>query len=140
MAALLRRCPARCRSRQFSERLSFPPTNHFAKGAFNWRTFFHGARHVSSFASRVQNFTGCLIDSRYIRRYWSRLLIRAFAANSFAGLKTRFSIRCDSMLLSIFILNCGTDATNHSQPAQPKLSTTKVTKADYRKIFVSVVV
>src|SRR4030088_188889 len=68
MAAFLRRCPARCRSRQFSERLSFPPTNHFAKGAFHWRTFFHGARHLSSFASRVQNFTGCLIDSRYMRR------------------------------------------------------------------------
>src|ERR1019366_7475793 len=105
MAALFRRGPARCRSRQFSERLSLPPTNHFANGAFHSTTFFHGARQVSSRASLPKNLAGCLIDSRYMRRYCSSLLIRAFLANSFDGLKTRFSIKCDSMFVfSILIL------------------------------------
>src|SRR5260370_24213435 len=104
MAALLGRWVVRCRSRQFSERLSFPPMNHFAKGAFHSRTFRQGFCQESSFASRDQNLSGCLIDSRYMRRYCARFLIRAFCANSFAGLKTRFSFKCDSMLrLSIFI-------------------------------------
>src|SRR5205823_9382641 len=53
---------------------------------------------------RDQNLSGRLIDSRYIRWYCARFLIRAFRANSFAGLKTRFSFKCDSMLrLSTFI-------------------------------------
>src|SRR5206468_10416182 len=97
IAALFRRDPARCRSRQFSETFSFPPTNHFANGGFHSRTFPHGARQTNSFASRVQNLAGWRIDSRYIRRYLARLLIRALLLKSGAGLKTPFSTRCDSM-------------------------------------------
>src|SRR5205823_4731510 len=104
IAALFRRWVVRCRSRQFSERLICPPMNHFANGAFHSKTFRHGFCQESSFASRDQNLSGCLIDSRYIRWYCARFLIFAFRANSFAGLKTRFSFKCDSMFrLSIFM-------------------------------------
>ena len=51
---------------------SFPPTNHFANGAFHSRTFFQRFCQTSSLASRAQNFSGRLIDSRYIRRYCSK--------------------------------------------------------------------
>ena len=78
--------------------------NHFANGAFHSRTLRHGFCQESSFASRDQNLSGRLIDSRYIRWYCARFLIRAFWAKFLAGLKTRFSFKCDSMLrLSIFI-------------------------------------
>src|SRR5437762_125436 len=78
--------------------------NHFANGAFHSKTFRHGFCQESSFASRDQNLSGCLIDSRYIRWYCARFLIFAFRANSFAGLKMRFSFKCDSMFrLSIFM-------------------------------------
>jgi flavin-binding protein dodecin len=80
--------------------------NHFANGAFHSKTFRHGFCQESSFASRDQNLSGCLIDSRYIRRYCARFLIFAFCANAFGGLKTRLSFKCDSMFrLSIFM--CG---------------------------------
>ena len=72
--------------------------NHFANGAFHSRTFRHGFCQESSFASRDQNLSGRLIDSRYIRWYCARFLIRAFWAKFLAGLKTRFSFKCDSML------------------------------------------
>src|SRR4051794_32678177 len=101
MAALLRRGPCKCRSRQFSATLSFPPTNHLANGGFHSRTFSHGCCHMSSRASRAQNFSGARIDSRYIRRYCSRLPIRAFFANERAGLKTRVSFRWDSIFFSM---------------------------------------
>src|ERR1700720_1788006 len=109
MAALFRREPSRWRSRQFSERLSCPPTNHFANGAFQASTFFHGFRQISSFASRAQKVSGLRTDSRYIFRYSASDLIRAFFAKSFAGLKTRFSIKCDSMFVSIRVPNIAGD-------------------------------
>src|SRR5215212_12224472 len=99
MAALFCRAVPRWRSRQFSETLSLPPTNHCANGSFHSRTFLKGACQVSSFASRAQNLSGFLIDSCQSDLYSARLPMRAFLANSFAGLKTRFSTRCDSMLL-----------------------------------------
>src|SRR5205814_785205 len=81
--------------------------------------------HKSSSASRAQNFSGRSIDSRYIRRYWARFLIGDFCANSFDGLKTRFSLRSDSMLvraglaaLSIFITR--RNANQRRLTAQPK--------------------
>src|SRR5689334_12930804 len=111
IAALLRRGVVRCRSKQFSERFSFPPMNHFANGGFHSTTFRQRFRHTSSLASRAQNLSGELIDSRYIRRYCSSDLIRAFCANAFEGLKTRFSFKCDSILrLSVF--TSVLDATN----------------------------
>src|SRR2546430_8452683 len=68
IAALLRRCVVRCRSKQFSDRFNFPPMNHFANGAFHSKTFRQRFCHKSSPASRAQNLSGFLIDSRYIRR------------------------------------------------------------------------
>src|SRR5438046_9689961 len=75
IAALFPRKPSglRCRSRQFSEMFSFPPTNHFAKGAFLYRTFFHLAIQTSSLASRAENFPGGLMDSRDIRLFHAHL-------------------------------------------------------------------
>src|ERR1700761_4268521 len=99
MAALFLRGPARCWSRQFSETLSFPPTNHFANGSFHSKTFDHFLFQTSSAASRAQNLSGRLIDSSHILRYWASDWMRAFLENSLAGLKTRFSIRCDSILV-----------------------------------------
>src|SRR5215469_9526034 len=119
IAALFRRLVVRCRSRQFSERLSFPPVNHFANGGFHSKTFRQRFCQISSFASRAQNLSGRLIDSRYIRRYWARFLMRAFCENSFVGLKSRFSLRYDSMfLLSIFILYAERNANEGRLEAQ----------------------
>ena len=42
---------------QLTETLSLPPTNHFAFGGFQSRTFFHGLNQVSSFAKPSQNFS-----------------------------------------------------------------------------------
>src|SRR5256714_11800594 len=89
--------PFRCRSRQFSETFNFPPSNQRANGAFHFSTLFQRFVQTSSSASRAQNFAGRSIDSRCIRRYCRRLLIRERFAKSFDGLKTRFSIRCDSI-------------------------------------------
>src|SRR5439155_17614139 len=57
-AALFRRGPAKCRSRQFAETLSFPSRNHLAKGGFHSRTFDQGAVQSSSRAMRAQNASG----------------------------------------------------------------------------------
>src|ERR1700760_1764411 len=101
-AALFRVAPSRCRSRQFSATFNFPPTNHFAKGSFQSRTFFHFVcQQRSSEAFSAQNFCGFLIDLRYSSRYSSKLEMCAAFAKALVGLKTRFSIRCDSMLLLI---------------------------------------
>src|SRR5205823_12989483 len=103
MAALFRFGPDKWRSKQFSETFSLPPTNHFALGAFQSKTFFQRLDQTSWSASRPQNLSGRLIDCRYIRRYCARLLIRACWANFFGGLKTRFSTRCDSMFCAISV-------------------------------------
>ena len=58
IAAFVRRTPVMWRSRQFTEAFSFPPTNHFACGGFQSRTFFHGLSHWSSFAQSAQNASG----------------------------------------------------------------------------------
>src|SRR5437016_2429117 len=105
IAAFVRRGPSRCRSRQFSETFSCPPTNHFAFGALQSSTCFHGLRHVSSFASRAKNFSGCSTLSFHIFLYCCMDLIRALFAKALAGLKTRFSTRVDSML--VLMGGCG---------------------------------
>src|SRR6187402_3514128 len=101
IAALFCRAVPRCRSRQFSETFSFPPTNHFAYGSCQSSTFSHFLFQLRSEASRAQNLSGFLIDSSHSVRYCAMLEMRAFLEKSFAGLKTRFSIRWDSMLLLI---------------------------------------
>src|SRR5205807_2612520 len=57
--------------------------------------------HNSSEASRAKNFSGFVTLSFHILRYCSMEEMRAFLANSRAGLKTRFSTRWDSMALLI---------------------------------------
>src|SRR4051812_20497049 len=52
--------PLRCRSRQFSDRLSFPPSNQRANGAFHFSTLFQRFVQTSSLASRAQNLAGRL--------------------------------------------------------------------------------
>ena len=64
IAALLRRAERTCRSRQLTLALICPPTNHFACGGCQSRTFVHGAIHSSSEANRAQNASG----SRAARR------------------------------------------------------------------------
>src|SRR5439155_24056005 len=58
IAALFRRGPPTCRSRQFAETLSRPPTNHFAKGGSQSRTFDQGAIHSRVAAIRAQKASG----------------------------------------------------------------------------------
>src|SRR6476620_5660525 len=58
MAALFRRGLRRCRSRQLTETLSFPPTNHFACGGFQSRTWLQGDIHSSDLAWSSQNRSG----------------------------------------------------------------------------------
>ena len=53
-AALLRAVRSMCRSTQFTETLSFPPTNHFACGGFQSHTVFHFSNHSNSFACASQ--------------------------------------------------------------------------------------
>src|SRR5450432_3539535 len=101
IAALFFDGPCRWRSRQFSATLSFPPMNHFANGAFHSSTRFHFLRQSSSRARPPQNFSGLRIDFFQSERYSSMLDTCAFFANSFAGLKTRFSTWCDSIFIEI---------------------------------------
>ena len=54
IAALFRSGVFRWRSRQFSETLILPPTNHFANGSSHWRTLSHRLRQRSCFASSAQ--------------------------------------------------------------------------------------
>src|SRR5262252_1630545 len=86
-AALLRRGPSRCRSRQLTEMLSFPPTNHFAFGGFQSRTFFHGLNHESSRANPAQDFS----ESRAALAEVALAATVARRANAFGGRKDRFS-------------------------------------------------
>src|SRR5207302_5070581 len=58
IAALFRRGPPRCRSRQFAETLSRPPTNHFAKGGSQSRTLDQGAIQSRVAAIRAQKASG----------------------------------------------------------------------------------
>src|SRR5205807_495255 len=57
------RGPLRCRSRQFADMFSFPPTNHFAKGGSHSRTFDQGAIQASPFAIRAQKASGSFAAS-----------------------------------------------------------------------------
>src|SRR6185503_20656500 len=73
--------------------------NHFANGSFHSSTFFQGLNQTSSsLACRAQNFSGERIDSLYNLRYCARDVIRACLEKSFAGRKTRFSVRTEVML------------------------------------------
>ena len=57
-AALVRRAVVTWRSRQLSETLSLPPTNHLAYGGFHSSAFFHGLNQCSSRARASQKRTG----------------------------------------------------------------------------------
>src|SRR5687767_13093145 len=84
------------RSRQFTERLSCPPTNHFANGSFHCSTVFQGLNQTSSFfACFAQNFSGERIDWRYSFRYSASDLMCACFENPFEGLNTLFSCITD---------------------------------------------
>src|SRR5256885_12566837 len=63
MAALFRRGLGRVRSMQVADMLSFPPTNHLAKGGAHSRTFDQGAIQASSFAIRAQKASGSFAAS-----------------------------------------------------------------------------
>src|SRR4051812_26500590 len=122
-AALFWRAVPRWRSRQFSETLSLPPTNHLAFGSFHSSTVVHFCCHLSSAASRAKNFSGFLIDSSYISLYCARLWMRAFLEKSLAGLKTRFSTRWDSMELLLMGLG---KVGSHELAAAPRFAQFKV--------------
>ena len=85
-------------SRQLDDTLSCPPTNHLAKGTFHCSTFLKGFIHTNSAsACFFQNRSGFFTDSVHSFLYWAIDRIWALAANSFDGLKTRVSLRWDSM-------------------------------------------
>src|SRR5205085_1140897 len=77
--------------------LVLPPTNHLAFGAFHSSTLSHFLNQCSSSAALPQNCSGLSIDSRYMRSYSARLLIRACAANDGGGGNSRCSCRTESM-------------------------------------------
>src|SRR3989449_9365014 len=89
IAALFRRGEARCRSRQFCETLSWPPTNHLANGAFHWRTFDHFLIQTNSFARSDQYRSGSAAASRRTLGSWSHASLR----NDFGGGYSSFSFR-----------------------------------------------
>src|SRR5689334_784462 len=97
IAVLFPRPCSICRSRQLWLRFVFPPTNHFAYGAFHSSTLSHFLNQCSSLATSPQNFSGFSIDSRYSLSYSARLLICACAANSGRGGNKRFSCSADSI-------------------------------------------
>src|SRR5579862_5410495 len=85
MAALFRRAVARWRSMQFADMFVLPPTNHFAKGRVQSRTFVHFLVQVSSLAKVSQNL------SRFFGAHCAALRTWAFVANSLDGANVRFS-------------------------------------------------
>ena len=44
-----------CTSKALYDALSFPPTNHFAKGGFHCRVLLHGSNQDKDFAHSSQN-------------------------------------------------------------------------------------
>src|SRR5262245_43604912 len=96
-AALFRRGPAKWRSRQLYARLSLPPMNQPATGGFQSRTWFHGSNQCSSLATSAQNPSGSFSARAYSASYSAIDLHRAWLENSCAGLKTRVSLRTDSI-------------------------------------------
>src|SRR5688572_10398907 len=74
-----------------------PPTNHLALGTFHSSTLSQRLNQCSCSACLPQKRSGLSIDSRYIFLYSSIDLIRALAANSGGGGKTRFSCIVDSI-------------------------------------------
>ena len=54
IAALFARAPRAWRSTQFTEALSSPSENHFARGGFHSSTFVNGFDHSSSRAHSAQ--------------------------------------------------------------------------------------
>src|SRR5262245_45564685 len=93
MAALLRRGPDRCRSRQLALTLSCPPTNHLANGSFHSRTFVHGLAHASDFACSAQKACGSSLAFCHSASCSAWLLTWAAFANSAEGGKERVSLR-----------------------------------------------
>src|SRR5882762_6386406 len=101
IAALLRNGPFRCRSRQFTLALSFPPTNHSANGGFQTQTFFHGRNQVSSsLAALPQNLSGFFSEALCSFLYFLKVPMRAALAKPAEGLKTRFSFNIESMFVT----------------------------------------
>ncbi len=109
--------PFRCRSRQFSETFSFPPTNHCAKGAFHFSTLFQRFSQTSSPASRAQNFSG-LLDRLAIH---PPVLLQAFDARSFSENLRRFEDPLlDQVRLDVF--RHAEKASDAHAPLNPKLT------------------
>src|SRR5216684_2409533 len=101
-AALLRRQVPRCRSRQLSEILILPPTNHSACGGSHFKTVSHFRNQCNSLsAKRAQNFSGSALASARSPSSSSIDLICACSANALAGGKTRASCCSDSMLVVV---------------------------------------
>src|SRR2546427_19621 len=98
-AALSRREVPRCRSRQLSEMLILPPTNHCACGGFHFKTVSHFRNQCNSLsAKRAQNSSGSALASARNASSSAIDLICACSANALAGGKTRASCCSHSML------------------------------------------
>src|SRR5262245_15239885 len=93
MAALFFRQVVRCRSRQLSLTLIFPPRNHFACGSFHSSTLVHGWNQCSAFACSPQKPSGSSFARCQSFSYSAMLLTWAWAENSFDGGNSRVSLR-----------------------------------------------
>ena len=77
--------------------MSFPPTNHFAKGGFQSSTFLQGLNQATfSFAIFAQNRCGLAAPCRRCSAAVLRFQFAVFAMAG-SGWKTRVSFSSDSM-------------------------------------------
>src|SRR4051812_11564703 len=93
IAALFFRGPPQCRSTQFCETLSSPPTNQRADGGSQSRTFSQGRDQSSNPAISPQKPSGSSLARFQSASYCSRLETWACSANPAGGGKTRVSCR-----------------------------------------------
>src|SRR5579883_2712921 len=92
-AALLRRGPARWRSRQLALALILPPSNQRACGSFQTRTLSQRLTQASDSAWPAQNASGSAAAWFQSASYSARLLTCAAAAKAGGGGKERDSLR-----------------------------------------------
>src|SRR5271156_3117073 len=99
-AALLRRGPSRCRSRQLYAALIVPPRNHLANGKFHSSVLPNGLNQCRLRAHSAQNASGS--ESARLHSVWysSKLLTHALALNSADGGNLRDSVSVESICVA----------------------------------------
>src|SRR4030095_12915927 len=109
--------------------LVLPPTNHFEKGRSHSRTLFHFSNQCRSEAMPAQKPSGSSSARFDKASYASRLGICALAEKAALGLKTRCSLRRDSILLF------ASDMGNHRQKERPQRRVAAVLDLDEARLL-----